>query len=305
MARLGLRAASGMLSKTPGRRELRADRPAIRCAKSACATGAAANGMEGRPTAITGISAGLLSSFSPLVREAIYGLRGEHPQVGTQSPPLICDKTPPCPLRLPSPAAIGCYLHQWPCFRRQGAQAPTRHPERPTPPPRCTNAGKWTSRWGSRCKTDPGQSAHRTRSGGRGLCRGDPLCAATRGHPPARATPEQVRASLRACFARWRPCLKPCRRMAKRCGPVGGGVRGVPFPLTLWLQGLGISTGSPGGSRRTMPRWSAAIAPSMITPSWATKTVTLPSAGHPESGRYRIWPLLSLREPQGATAWAQ
>ena len=149
---------------------------------------------------------GLLSSFSPLVREAIYGLRGEHPRWGPSRLLFHLRQDPSLhPLHLPSPAAIGCYLHQWPCFRRQGVKPPPGIRERPDTPTQVYECWQMDFKMGIALQDGTLVNLHTVRDPVGEVCVGATLFAAGRvGHPPARATPEQVRASLRACFARWR-----------------------------------------------------------------------------------------------------
>jgi transposase len=72
---------------------------------------------------------GILSHFDHMVRYVILRLRLEHPRWEPERIRHHLTKHPSLRgLRLPSPASIGRYLHQWPRFRRR--------PKSRTPPKR-------------------------------------------------------------------------------------------------------------------------------------------------------------------------
>ena len=60
------------------------------------------------------------------------------------------------------------------------------------------------------------------------------------GHLPRRATAEQIRATLRTCFARWHTLPQAVQTDGEAVWTGRRGAEEFPARLTLWLRGLGI-----------------------------------------------------------------
>lgn len=182
---------------------------------------------------------GLLSHFDPLVRYWVLRLRLKHPRWGPGRILARLRKIPSLRYRkLPSEASIGRYLHQWPRFRRR-SKAKRDHP-RPTQPTAVHQ------RWQIDFKEDislhdEAQAILHTVY--------DPVgeaCLEARVFPTeqvtvrqSRANLDEVRLTLRACFARWGTLPDEIQTDGD---PALVAQPGDSFPslFTLWLKGLSV-----------------------------------------------------------------
>jgi transposase InsO family protein len=182
---------------------------------------------------------GTLNSFAPLVRYGILRLRLEHPRWG---PERICfglEKRGSLQgLKLPSPASIGRYLHQWPRFRRK----PKKKVEdrRPYPPTQVHQ------RWQLDFKVDmvmqDGTTVdlHTVRDPVGEVCIGAVIHVAERAHTRTKRVPmEDARSTLRRCFDFWGTLPDELQTDGEPTLVVRT-QDAFPSTFTLWLSGLGI-----------------------------------------------------------------
>jgi transposase InsO family protein len=181
----------------------------------------------------------LLQEFDPLVRYWILRLRLKHPRWGPGSLRSHLKKQPSLyGKRLPAPASIGRYLHQWQHFQRKGKKKPVVvRPPQPTRVHEC-----WQIDFKVAIPLAAGTlvDLHTVRDPfgevciAAGLYRTEIATLRT-----GRVLMEQVRATLRTGFAHWNtlpetvqtdgePCLSPSREDS------------FPSTFTLWLKGLDI-----------------------------------------------------------------
>ena len=185
-------------------------------------------------------SKGILSQFAPIIRYAILRLKLEHARWGPSRIRYHLQRRASLRYkRLPKEAAIGRYLHQWPCFGRQGHQqaAQRDRPQRPS---------QVHQQWQIDFKTDV-----ELQDGSRVVLHTirDPVgeaCLAAVVFPLSKAqqrservTLPQVRTVLRRCFAHWQTLPDEIQTD----GEIVLGNNGqdaFPSLFTLWLVGLGI-----------------------------------------------------------------
>jgi hypothetical protein len=177
----------------------------------------------------------MLHTFHPLVRYGILRLRLEHMKWGPIRIRFHLEKRPSLKgLRLPSPAQIGRYLHQWKRFRRK--------PRLPLEEQKPSDAVRPHQRWQIDFKV------HIPSSTGRGqlFTAMDETSGACIGawffpNPGARPRLEDVVAFLRYCFNRWGLLPEEIQTDGESC--LVGRTIEYPFParFTLWLAGLGIA----------------------------------------------------------------
>lgn len=182
---------------------------------------------------------GLLSRFDDQVGVALLRLRQEHPRWGPSRILAGLRREPSLQgLKLPSPASIGRYLHQWPCFRRPPKQ---RIPsERPQAATRVHQRGQVDFKTGIPLQDGTLVNLHTVRDPvGAGSIGAFVFPAGQVGQAPRRVSWEQVRQGLRTCFVRWGTVPEEVQtdREAVLMGHTPD-----PFPslFPLWLQGLGI-----------------------------------------------------------------
>lgn len=182
---------------------------------------------------------GLLQRFDGLVRYWLLRLRLKHPRWGPGSLRTHLKKHPSLHgKRLPAPASIGRYLHQWQRFHRKGKKKPAMvRPKQPTRVHEC-----WQIDFKVAIPLADGTlvDLHTVRDPFGEVCiaavlyRTETVTVRT-----GRVPMEQVRATLRTGFAHWNalpetvqtdgePCLSPSREDS------------FPSTFTLWLKGLGI-----------------------------------------------------------------
>lgn len=177
----------------------------------------------------------MLHTFHPLVRYGILRLRLEHMKWGPIRIRFHLEKRPSLKgLRLPSPAQIGRYLHQWKRFRRK--------PRLPLEEQKPSDAVRPHQRWQIDFKV------HIPSSTGRGqlftaIDETSGVCIGARFFPNPSARPrlEDVVAFLRYCFNRWGLLPEEIQTDGETC-LVGRTIK-HPFParFTLWLAGLGMA----------------------------------------------------------------
>jgi transposase InsO family protein len=182
-------------------------------------------------------SIGLLRRFDPKVRYVILRLRLEHPRWGPHSILLHLGKRPSLNgARLPSPAAIGRYIHQWKRFRRPRRLQGKR---RSRPKPATAVHQRWQVDFKERVQLDDGTAVHLYTScdSVAGACTGATFFVAP---PRKRIRLENARAFLRTCFARWGTLPQEVQTDGEP-SLVGRTMKeAFPSPFTLWLKGLGI-----------------------------------------------------------------
>ncbi|HLO32442.1 MAG TPA: hypothetical protein VK249_25045 [Anaerolineales bacterium] len=183
---------------------------------------------------------GVLQQFDPLVRYWILRLRLKHPRWGPGSLQVNLKKRLSLSgKRLPSPASIGRYLHQWSRFQRKGKKKPAAvRPRQPTRVHEC-----WQIDFKVAIPLADGTliDLHTVR---------DPVgevCIAARLYRTEKATRltgrvpmEDVRATLRTAFAHWQTVPEAVQTDGETCLSPS---REDSFPslFTLWLKGLGIA----------------------------------------------------------------
>jgi Homeodomain-like domain len=179
---------------------------------------------------------GLLHRFEARVRYCVLRLRLEHPRRGPNRLLAELKERPSLRgLRLPSEASIGRYLHQWPRFRRkrkkkalrQQVQAPTAVHQR------------WQIDFkvGIRLKSGMQIHLHTVRDPVGEAYIGDFVFDI--GKRQRRVKMEEVRATLRSCFARWGTLPDEIQTDGETV-LVNPHQDGFPSAFTLWLKGLGI-----------------------------------------------------------------
>lgn len=184
-------------------------------------------------------SPGLLSQFNPLVKYHILRFRLKHPRWG---PKVIRDhlKDPESlqGRRLPSPAAIGRYLHQWPRFRRKGREKTKG--ERPK------QATEVHQRWEIDFKVEIALNngtlvtLYTVRDPVGASCTGAFVFPTGQvGQKGSKVTLARTRSVLRACFARWRTLPAEIQTDGEPA-LVGKAQDSFPALFTLWLVGLDI-----------------------------------------------------------------
>jgi transposase InsO family protein len=186
-----------------------------------------------------GRSHGLLQQFDGLVRYWILRLRLKHPRWGPGSLRTHLKKRPSLyGKRLPAPASIGRYLHQWQRFHRKGKKKPVV--VRPPQPMRVHECWQIDFKVAIPLSDGTLVDLHTVRDPFGEVCIAAALyrteMATVR---TGRVLMEQVRATLRTGFAHWNtlpeivqtdgePCLSPSREDS------------FPSTFTLWLKGLDI-----------------------------------------------------------------
>lgn len=190
--------------------------------------------------------AGLLGRFDPKVPYCILRLRLEHPRWGPSRILAGLRKRPSLRgLSLPSEASIGRYVHHWPRFRRPPKERIKRQrPKEPTAVHQC-----WQIDFKLAIVLRDGSyvNLHTVRDPVGEACIGAFVFSAGKGgRMPHNPKLEDVRATLRACFARWHTL--PDEIQSDGDSVLIGNHR-QPFPtvFTLWLKGLDV------GHRVTRP----------------------------------------------------
>jgi len=183
--------------------------------------------------------AGLLGRFDPKTRYCILRLRLEHPRWGPNRILVGLRKRPSLRgLPLPSEASIGRYLHHWPRFRRQPKERTKRQrPKEPTAVHQC-----WQIDFKVAILLQDGcyVTLHTVRDPVGEACIGAFVFSAGKGGPVSHNPQlEDVRATLRTCFAHWQTLPDEIQSDGDS---VLVGNHHQPFPtiFTLWLKGLDV-----------------------------------------------------------------
>lgn len=182
---------------------------------------------------------GLLGRFDGKVRYVILRLRLEHPRWGPgRIRHHLGKRRSLAGLALPSPAAIGRYLHQWPRFRRRRRAKPAEAKTRPQP------AVAVHQRWQLDFKVDiqleDGSLVHLYTICDEfsSACLGADVFVTQRGRRPTLAA---VMACLRRSFARWQTLPAEIQTDGETVLTGRHAAEMFPSRFTLWLIGLGIN----------------------------------------------------------------
>lgn len=182
---------------------------------------------------------GLLSRFHPLIRYSILRLRLQHPRWGPGYIREHLGKRPSLRgMSLPSEASIGRYLHQWSRFRRRPKQKPKR--QRLQQPTQVHQRYQIDFKVGIALKNGCLVNLFTVRDPVGEACIGAFVFPA--GQVGGKAKPptlEQVRATLRACFAHWNTLPDEIQTDGEPV-LIGQAQDSFPSKFTLWLSGLGI-----------------------------------------------------------------
>jgi len=183
---------------------------------------------------------GLLRCFDPRVRYAVLRLRLEHPRWGPGRIRFHLERRRSLNgLRLPQPAQIGRYVHQWPRFRRRHRPpaAPAQRPQQPM-----AVHQRWQVDFKLGIPLADGAQVNLTtiRDPVGEVCIAAQLTPAGQvGHAPSRVTLRQLQMVLRLGFAQWHT-LPAEVQTDHEAVCVGQAREAFPGLFTLWLIGLGI-----------------------------------------------------------------
>jgi len=182
---------------------------------------------------------GLLGRFDPKVRYCLLRLRLEHPRWGPNRLLARLKKHPALRgLPLPSEASIGRYLHQWPRFRHRAKHKPIQ--QKPSEPSQVHQCWQIDFKMGIALHNGTLVNLHTVRDPVGEVCIGAFVFAAGQvGQPACKATLEQVRSVLRACFVRWGTLPDEIQTDGEGV-LIGQPQDTFPSKLTMWLQGLAI-----------------------------------------------------------------
>ena len=182
---------------------------------------------------------GLLQEFNAFVRYWILRLRLKHPGWGPGSLRNHLQKQPNLSgKQLPTPASIGRYLHQWPCFHRKGRKKPAAvRPQQPTQVHEC-----WQIDFKVAIPLTDGilVDLHTVRDPFGEVCIAavlyrTELVTVRTGRVPMK----HVRSTLRTAFAHWHT-LPERVQTDNESTLVTSRADGFPSTFTLWAAGLGI-----------------------------------------------------------------
>ena len=183
---------------------------------------------------------GLLRRFDPRVRYAILRLRLAHPRWGPERIRFHLERRRSLNgLRVPQPAQIGRYVHQWPRFRRRHipSAAPAQRPQQPL-----MVHQRWQVDFKLGIPLADGAQVNLTtiRDPVGEVCIAAQLTPAGQvGHAPSRVTLRQLQTVLRLGFAQWHT-LPAEVQTDHEAVCVGQAREAFPGLFTLWLIGLGI-----------------------------------------------------------------
>jgi transposase InsO family protein len=181
---------------------------------------------------------GLLSGFDDLVRYVLLRLRLAHPRWGPSRLRFHLRKRPSLRgLKLPSEASLGRYLHQWERFRRQKREK--KQTERPNPPQRVQQRWQIDFKLGIALPRSARANLHTVRDPVGEAVIGAYLYLAPREVLPKHVPMEEVRATLRRCFAQWGYLPEEVQTDGEST-LIGKPNDNFPSQFTLWLVGLGI-----------------------------------------------------------------
>jgi transposase InsO family protein len=182
---------------------------------------------------------GILSHFHWLVRYCVLRLRLEHPRWGPGSIRYHLQKRPSLKSKkLPSPAQIGRYLHQWPRFRRKRKQK--TEDRRPDPPTEVHQ--RWQLDFKVNIALEDGTvvDLHTVRDPVGEACIGAVVHVTEQVNIRTKRVPmEDARLTLRRCFAEWNTLPDEVQTDGESTLVVRK-EDAFPSTFTLWLTGLGI-----------------------------------------------------------------
>jgi transposase InsO family protein len=181
---------------------------------------------------------GFLSRFDAKVRFVILRLRLHHPRWGPNRILARLRKRPSLRgLRLPDESSIGRYLHQWPKFRRSTNKK--RPAQRPNQPIEVHQRWQIDFKLGIELQEGTRVNLHTVRDPVGEACIGAFVYLAPADKLPKHVPMEEVRATLRACFAHW-GTLPAEIQTDGEATLVAKTSDLLPSEFTLWLMGLGI-----------------------------------------------------------------
>jgi len=185
-------------------------------------------------------SVGILSSFDPIVRYVILRLRLKHRRWGPSR--ILYQLRKRSSLkgrRLPCEAQIGRYLHQWSRFRR--AQTPASSRKRPSQPFHVHQRWQIDFKTGVALQETQLINLHTVRDPVGEACLAARIYVAGKvGQAPKGIRTEDVRSTLRWCFARWGTLPREVQTDGECVLSAQRRWNDFPTVFTLWLKGLGI-----------------------------------------------------------------
>jgi transposase InsO family protein len=183
---------------------------------------------------------GMLNGFDDLVGFYILNLKLAHPRWGPSRIRHGLEKEPKLQgKKLPSPATIGRYLHQWPCFRRQ----PTKKVEDKRPDPPTEVHQRWQLDFKVNIALQDGTAVdlHTVRDPVGEACVGAVVHVTQQVTiRTKRVSMEDARSTLRRCFDFWTTLPDEVQTDGE---PTLVARKKDAFPsiFTMWLKGLDIT----------------------------------------------------------------
>jgi transposase InsO family protein len=182
---------------------------------------------------------GVLSGFEPLVRYCVLRLRLEHPRWGPDRIRTRLEKRRSLRgMKLPSPASIGRYLHQWPRFRRR----PKKKVEDKRPDPPTEVHQRWQFDFKINIALEDGTAIdlHTVRDPVGEACIGAVVHLTEQVNIRTKRVPmEDARSTLRRSFDFWNTLPDEIQTDGEPTLVVRTD-DAFPSTFTLWLKGLGI-----------------------------------------------------------------